>query len=433
MIPERNHLSKLYVETTTRCNLRCAMCVKQAEGANIPEQDMGMEVFEALAPCFSHLDGLLLNGIGEPLLTPRLAEMISLARARMRPDATIGFQTNGMLLTEKRAEELVRAGLNTVCLSVDMVGDNGLFHGGEDVTGTARVFGRLRRAERQTGSCLRIGVEFVLMRDTLDGLPRSLAWAANQGADFALVTHMLPYGEGTADQELFNPNTDESMAEFARWQVEAADLGIDLASYYGLPWKFNKTPEEARVVDFVNTRRNAALARGVPIHFNQLLHWSTPEKRADQAHLEAVLAEAREVADRTGLDAVLPGACAALDRRCDFVEQGVAHVTPAGDVRPCYFLWHEYGCRMEGHAKKVLPRTFGNVLETPLADIWQDPDYCAFREEVLAYDYPYCTNCPVMPCSDVTGQGRPFERDCKGIDVPCGHCAWCMGGVRCLL
>ena len=433
MIPERTHPSKLYVETTTRCNLRCAMCVKQAEGANIPEQDMDMSVFEALAPCFPHLDGLLLNGIGEPLLTPRLAEMIALARARMRPDATIGFQTNGMLLTEKRAEELVRAGLDTVCLSVDMVGDHGLFHGGEDVTGTGGVFDRLRRAQRQTGSRLRIGVEFVLMRDTLDALPRSLAWASEQGADFALVTHMLPYCEGTADQELFNPNTDESMAEFARWQVEAKDLGIDLATYYGLPWKFGRTPEENRVVDFVNTRRTAALSRGIPIHFSQLLRWSSPEKQADRAHLEAVLAEARDVAGRLGLDATLPGSCAALDRRCDFVEQGVAHVTPDGDVRPCYFLWHEYGCHMEGHAKKVLPRTFGNVLETPLADIWQSPDYRAFREEVLAYDYPYCTNCPVMPCSDVTGQGRPFERDCKGIDVPCGHCIWCMGGVRCML
>lgn len=70
MTPNRNHPSKLYVETTTRCNLRCSMCVKQAAGANIPDEDMDMAVFEALVPAFPHLEGLLLNGIGEPLLTP---------------------------------------------------------------------------------------------------------------------------------------------------------------------------------------------------------------------------------------------------------------------------------------------------------------------------------------------------------------------------
>lgn len=65
----KSYPSKLYVETTTRCNLRCSMCVKQTQGACIPETDMDMDVFRAMAPAFPHLDGLILNGIGEPLLS----------------------------------------------------------------------------------------------------------------------------------------------------------------------------------------------------------------------------------------------------------------------------------------------------------------------------------------------------------------------------
>lgn len=111
----------------------------------------------------------------------------------------------------------------------------------------------------------------------------------------------------------------------------------------------------------------------------------------------------------------------------------MAHITPTGDVRPCYFLWHEYSCYMDGHMKNVEPKTFGNATETSILNIWNNKPYVDFRHEVMEYDYPYCSNCSVMPCSDVTGQGRPFEQDCVGLDIPCGHCIWCMGGVRCLL
>jgi putative metalloenzyme radical SAM/SPASM domain maturase len=432
MIAMKPHPSKLYVETTTRCNLRCAMCVKQADGACIHDADMSMDVFQALAPAFSHLDSLILNGIGEPLLTPHLADMIAMARAAMT-GGSIGFQTNGMLLTPELAKRLVEAGLDTVCLSVDMVEDGSLFHGGEDVSRTSNVFDSLRRAARDAGRDLSIGVEFVLMRDTAAALPRSLAWAAAQGAHFALVSHMLPYDTAMAEQSLFNPNTDASMAEFARWLAEAKARDIDLSRYFDILWKFYKTPQEAELVRFVMERQQAAQARGIPIHLSSLMQWSGPEKQAEQAWLTAILDEARRVAGQHGLVATLPPVAATHARTCEFIEHGVAHITADGDVRPCYFLWHQYSCIMDGGEKRITPRTFGNVRHTPILDIWNSPDYREFRAEVLDYAYPYCSNCPVVPCSDVTGQGRDFERDCFGLAIPCGHCIWCMGGVRCLL
>jgi putative metalloenzyme radical SAM/SPASM domain maturase len=432
MTAMKPHPSKLYVETTTRCNLRCAMCVKQADGACISDADMSIETFQALTPAFPHLDGLILNGIGEPLLTPRLTEMIALARRAMS-SGTIGFQTNGMLLTPELAQRLVLAGLDTVCLSVDMVTEGGLFHGGENVSRTAHVLDTLRRAAKAAGRQLSLGVEFVLMRDSAEALPRSLAWAADQGAQFALVSHMLPYDKNMAGQSLFNPNTDASMAEFARWLDEARDRGINLSRYFDILWKFYKTREETEMVRFVREHQQAAQARGIPIHVASLMEWSGPEKQAEQQWLSAILDKARAVAQAHGLDATLPPIAATHARHCEFLEQGVAHITADGDVRPCYFLWHEYSCIMDGSQKKITPRTFGNVRQTPILDIWNGPDYRAFRAQVLEYAYPHCSNCPVVPCSDVTGQGREFERDCFGLDIPCGHCIWCTGSVRCLL
>jgi len=271
------------------------------------------------------------------------------------------------------------------------------------------------------------------MRDTAHALPKSLGWAADQGADFALVTHMMPYDESMADQELFNPNTDQSMTEFARWQTEAQDQGVDLSQYSGAAWKFYKTEEQARVVQFVKERKKAALDRNIPIHVTSLMTWSTPEKLEEQARLAAILAEARAVGEARGLELDLPPATATHERKCDFVEKGVAHITASGDVRPCYFLWHEYSCYMDGGMKKITPKTYGNVLETNILDIWNSEAYDAFRKEVLEYAYPYCSNCSVVPCSDVTGHMGVFEQDCFGLNIPCGHCIWCMGGVRCLV
>jgi len=76
----RPHPTKLFVEVTTRCNLRCAMCVKQSAGQGLAEGDMTEETFARLAPAFPHLEALVLNGIGEPLLNRRLERFVELAR-----------------------------------------------------------------------------------------------------------------------------------------------------------------------------------------------------------------------------------------------------------------------------------------------------------------------------------------------------------------
>src|SRR3972149_727582 len=57
----RRYPSKLFVEVTPQCNLRCSMCVKQNEDGGVPEGSMSPAVFDALAPAFPHLDALVLS------------------------------------------------------------------------------------------------------------------------------------------------------------------------------------------------------------------------------------------------------------------------------------------------------------------------------------------------------------------------------------
>ncbi|HEX9080538.1 MAG TPA: hypothetical protein VF795_13165, partial [Desulfuromonadaceae bacterium] len=79
----RPYPSKLFVETTTRCNLGCVMCVKQADGCGMTDGDLQPALFAALEPAFPHLEALVLNGVGEPLLNPGLEGYIRRARGAM--------------------------------------------------------------------------------------------------------------------------------------------------------------------------------------------------------------------------------------------------------------------------------------------------------------------------------------------------------------
>lgn len=99
---------KIYVELTTRCNLRCPMCLKFAKGSCIDEGDMPLALFKKLAPSLDHSRFLVLNGIGEPLLHPDLEEIITIARAVMPPDGRIGFQSNGLLFSNSRCSLISR-------------------------------------------------------------------------------------------------------------------------------------------------------------------------------------------------------------------------------------------------------------------------------------------------------------------------------------
>ena len=111
---KNSHPKKIYVELTTRCNLHCKMCVKNMDGSCIPEEDMPLAVFDHLLPALTYADNLILNGIGEPLLYPNLLKIIRSTRLRLPAAASIGFQSNGVLLNKEFSQELISRLVSTL-------------------------------------------------------------------------------------------------------------------------------------------------------------------------------------------------------------------------------------------------------------------------------------------------------------------------------
>jgi len=84
----------------------------------------------------------------------------------------------------------------------------------------------------------------------------------------------------------------------------------------------------------------------------------------------------------------------------------------------------------DGFIKHVTPQYFGNILDSEPGKTWISPAYQTFREKVTLYDYPYCINCSIAPCSYMLDE--PFQTDCYSIDIPCGDCGWNLGLYNCL-
>ena len=421
--------SKLFVETTTRCNLGCFMCVKQTCDHAILEGDMSLACFAALEPAFPGLDALVLNGVGEPLLNPNLDLFVRRARALMPKESWIGFQSNGLLLSEGRAISLLEAGLDKICLSIDSVSPETFrkVRDGGELDDVSDAFSALASAKVRTGRTdFKVGVEFVVMQGNLQELPAALTWAASRGASFALVTHVLPYDARHAVEAVYGNCTDEAVSFFSIWKAEAERQGLDLYRYFELASRYSKSAEDIRLVNFVDAMKKEAEANNIFLDLKKLLNLD----HGQNDEVAAVFEQARQVAERLGMDLKLPGVLLKETRSCGFVEDGGAFVSWNGSVSPCYFLWHRYRCFASGWDQQVQAKVFGNVNLKGILDIWNDQPFRAFREGVVAYDYPHCASCNLAPCDYV--QTEAFEQDCHIREVPCGACLWCTGIFQCL-
>jgi len=405
------------------------MCVKQNGIGGIPEGSMSPETFERLSPAFPHLDSVVLNGIGEPLLHPHLEAFITRAKLLLPEHAWVGFQSNGMAFDDQRAASLVNAGLDRICLSLDTVSDNSFrsIRSGGEMKGIVAAFASLNRAgSMRRGRDLEIGIEFVLMRDNLAELPDAIRWAGRAGASFAIVTQLLPYQGGLVAQTAYDTNSTVAIALYEQQRTKALQEGLDIRRYLDVFMKVDRTREEDRIVSIVGQMRNDAEAQGITLHVDRLL------KRDEEwfADAASVFDEARRAAREGGVDLKLPDMAPRNTRKCEFVEGNSAFISWDGNVHPCYFLWHRYACYVGGIEKQVKPWVHGNLRDGDIIAIWNDADARLFRERVLGYKFPFCYDCGFALC-DYAGEAD-FEQDCYIERVPCGSCLWCTGLFHCL-
>lgn len=109
--------SPIYVQfaVSKHCNLNCSMC--QAVESRKEERELELDEIRKLAAILEkmHVGIIVLTG-GEPLLRRDLAGIIDAFSSK---GLEVRLQTNGLLASEAKIKELLRAGLKEVTLSLD--------------------------------------------------------------------------------------------------------------------------------------------------------------------------------------------------------------------------------------------------------------------------------------------------------------------------
>jgi MoaA/NifB/PqqE/SkfB family radical SAM enzyme len=108
----------LDIEVTDACNLRCIMCVhgyKKGLETGLIDLSFAKKIIDQGVE--NGLYSLKFNWRGEPLMHKGLEELVAYAKEKGIID--VQFNTNGLLLTDDRIENLIKAGLDRIIFSLD--------------------------------------------------------------------------------------------------------------------------------------------------------------------------------------------------------------------------------------------------------------------------------------------------------------------------
>jgi MoaA/NifB/PqqE/SkfB family radical SAM enzyme len=177
------------IELTTRCPLRCKMCIR-TESKDWQYQDMPFEDFKKILPYLRDVENVVLEGWGESLLYPHLDECIQLIK---REGPKVGFVTSGKGLTEKRVSELIDAGLDFVGFSIagttpethDAIRVNSHL---PEIFNAIHVFNEEKSRQRLDRP--KMHLVFLMVKDNISEVPAVPSFAIEMGIKDVVLTNI---------------------------------------------------------------------------------------------------------------------------------------------------------------------------------------------------------------------------------------------------
>jgi len=368
-----HRLTKLYIEPTNVCNLHCRTCIHNSwdEPTGMMTEETFVHIIAGIEE-FSPRPSVFFGGFGEPLAHPEILQMVWTVK---RLGASVELITNGTMLDEPTARFLITAGLDRLWVSLDgarpgSYADIRLGAQLPQVISNLRRFRRLRwEISAPQAPQTRLGIAFVAMRRNIGDLPQLLALARELGVSDFQVSHVFPYTKELEAEALY-----QSPAETGYW------------------------PEDARLRLHLPWIGDSSFLRGIMV-----------DDGYDKFHLHL-----------TGIT---------LDKnrdRCLFIERGSASIAWDGGLSPCLELLHFHTSYLNGAERTTNRYVIGNIRDQSLPELWNNPEYVAFRERVADFTFAPCAWCASCPLAQENGE------DCYGNPVPsCGGCLWAQGLIRC--
>lgn len=324
---------QIYIEVTNRCNSLCGSCPLTYDRflPFEPKHHLSWDQFRLIVDQLPHIERAVLHGIGEPLLNPDLPRFIAHLKQR---GAHVLFNSNAVLLSESKGDQLAEAGLDELRVSMDGATREMYRHlrgidKFDQIIANVRAFVARRRAHEQARP--KVSFWFVGMQENLHQLPDFVRLAADVGVAEAYLQRMTYFGDG--------------------------EMGED------------------------------ATARA-----NNALYRTLSERQAE------LIRECEALAQELGLTfqasgATTPGESMQVQgahpwQGC-YRPWALTYVTANGTVLPC--------CIAPFATADFQQIVLGNLFEQPLAQIWNDRPYMQLRSAILSADpapWP-CQHCGV--------------------------------------
>jgi MoaA/NifB/PqqE/SkfB family radical SAM enzyme len=364
-------LRRVYIEPTNACNLNCLTCMRNVWDE--PQGRMGTETFERILDSlrsFSPLPMVFFGGLGEPLFHPHIIEMIASVKAI---GARVEMITNGTLLSDTLAEEIIDSGLDFLWVSIDGATAESYMdiRLGDVLPQVIENLKRLcSRRDAAYGYTPQIGIAFVAMRRNIADLPSVMRLGAELGVKRYSITNVLAHTPLLAKETLYDNSLNHTDASTA-----------DVSPHINLP-RIDLTPETLPALE-------------------KLLE-----------HSYQISLGENEIGLPTD--------------KCPFVARGSLSIRWDGEVSPCLPLLHTHESYLDERVRSSKAHSLGNVAEHDLLGIWNTPDYLALRETLQSFAFSPCAFC--NSCE----MANDNIEDCYGnIKPTCGGCLWAQGFIQC--
>jgi MoaA/NifB/PqqE/SkfB family radical SAM enzyme len=319
----------------------------------------------------SPIPSVYFGGIGEPLFHPKTVEWIRRIKGL---GVKVELITNGTILTEKIARQLIDAGLDVLWVSLDGATPDGFadIRMGAELPNVISNLQRLIKM-RAPGHYPKpeIGIAFVAMKRNISDLPKVIKIGKSLRARYFSVSNLQPATPEMQADRLYN-----------------------------------------------RTTRDIAYLQA--LHLPQL---SLPKMDFDESTHDALF----EVFN-SGLNISYAGNnWGGANDVCNFVENGTTSIAWTGEVSPCWPLMHTHMSYLHDKPRLSKKHIIGDVNQRSLSDLWLDPDYLAYRERLHNFVFAPCTFCGGCDLSETN------QEDCLGNTIApvCGGCLWAQGIIQC--
>lgn len=272
---------------TAKCNLRCRGCIHQISFGNkikelylpSPEKELSLETYKRIVDEGAKHDlySVNLNGANEPLLRPDLPKAISYAREAGMVD--VMFNTNALLLDEKKSIEVLDAEPTRIMFSLDAITAKTYnnFRIGSDFKTVMSNIERFLELKKERGQVLPITrVSFIVMKPNQHELEDFENYWADKIDFFSIQSFINPFvGTELEEQEAmefstehYNESSDKCEMPFQRIMVNHDGSVSPCCSWYGLRNKVGNAYKES-IYDIWNGKKISRVRKTVNGPWNQ--------------------------------------------------------------------------------------------------------------------------------------------------------------------